>query len=83
MRGPQHISNRGLLGLCSFRADAPNPQETDGPKEFRGQVGWSWGHPRGDSRVGRRCGMWRKQRVDGWGGNRIWSVKKIKNKIKF
>ena len=30
---------RGLPGLCSFRDDASNPQETKGPREFRGQVG--------------------------------------------
>jgi hypothetical protein len=28
-----------LLGLCSFRDDATKPQETGGPREFRGQVG--------------------------------------------
>ena len=32
-----------LPGLCSFRDDAPNPQETGGPREFRGQVGWEVG----------------------------------------
>jgi hypothetical protein len=36
---PQHTHNRGLLGLCSFRDNVPNPQETGGPREFRGQVG--------------------------------------------
>ena len=39
------------MGLCSFRDDAPNPQETGGPKEFRGQMGLGWGHPCGE-------GMW-------------------------
>jgi hypothetical protein len=43
--GPQHTYSRGLPGLCSFRDDAPNPQETGGPREFKGQVG---GHPCGD-----------------------------------
>jgi hypothetical protein len=38
--GPQHMYSRGLLGLCSFRDDAPNPQETVGPREFRGEMGW-------------------------------------------
>jgi hypothetical protein len=38
MRPPTHIHRR-LLGLCSFRDDAPNPQETGGPKEYRGQMG--------------------------------------------
>jgi hypothetical protein len=37
---PQHTHSRGLPGLCSFRDDAPNPQETGGPREFKGQVGW-------------------------------------------
>jgi hypothetical protein len=36
---PQHIYSRGLPGLCSFRDDAPNPQDTGGPREFRGQMG--------------------------------------------
>jgi hypothetical protein len=44
--GPQHIYSWGLSGLCSFREDAPNPQETGGSMEFRGQV--EWGQPRGD-----------------------------------
>ena len=38
MRPPTHIYGRGLPGLCSFRDDAPNPQETEGPRELRGQV---------------------------------------------
>jgi hypothetical protein len=42
--GPQHTYNRGLPGLCSFRNDAPSPQETGGPREFRGQVGWGVGN---------------------------------------
>jgi hypothetical protein len=28
------------LGL--FRENAPNPQETGGPRGFRGLVGWGW-----------------------------------------
>ena len=40
---PQHTHSRGLPGLCSFRDDAPNPQETGGPREFRGQLGWEIG----------------------------------------
>jgi hypothetical protein len=53
--------------VCSFRDDAPNPQETGGPREFRGQVGWAlgasmwrWGG------VERRCEMWSNRR-EGWG----------------
>jgi hypothetical protein len=50
--------------------DAPNPQETGGPREFRGQVGWGLGNPCGDRGVGRIYGMWNSQRrVDGWGIN--------------
>ena len=37
--GPQHTYSRGLPGLGSVREDAPNPQETGGPREFRVQVG--------------------------------------------
>jgi hypothetical protein len=74
MRPPKHIS-RGLLGLCSFRDDAPNPQETGGLREFRGQVGWGWGdiHVETGGRVGRRCGMSSSRKVDG--GNKIWNIK--------
>jgi hypothetical protein len=36
---PQHTYSRVLPGLCSFRDDVPNPQETGGPREFRGQMG--------------------------------------------
>jgi hypothetical protein len=34
--GPQHAYSRGLLDLGSTRDDAPNPQETRVPREFRG-----------------------------------------------
>ena len=36
--GPKHTYSRGFPGGCSFRDDAPKPQKTGGPKEFRGQV---------------------------------------------
>ena len=39
----QHIYSRGLLCLCSVREDAPNPQETGGPRKFRGLVVWGVG----------------------------------------
>jgi hypothetical protein len=33
----------------NLRDDVPNPQETGGPREFRGLVAWWWlGHPHGD-----------------------------------
>jgi hypothetical protein len=35
--GPQHIYSRGLQGLGLVKDDTPNPQETGGPKEFKGQ----------------------------------------------
>jgi hypothetical protein len=38
--GPKHIYSIGLPGLGLVIEDAPNPQETGGPREFRGQVGW-------------------------------------------
>lgn len=45
---PQHTYSRALPGLCSFREDAPNPQESGNARVFRGQVGSGWGHPSGD-----------------------------------
>jgi hypothetical protein len=75
--GPQHIYSRGLRGLSSVREDAPSPQETGSPREFRGLVGaeeislWRQG--------GRRIyEMWKSQRVD-QEGNKIWSLKGQKN----
>jgi hypothetical protein len=38
----QHTYCRGLPCLFSFRDDVPNPQETGGPREFKGRVGWGW-----------------------------------------
>ena len=37
---PPTLYSRGLPGLGSVREDAPNPQETGGPREFRGLVEW-------------------------------------------
>jgi hypothetical protein len=39
---PQYTYSRGLPGLGSVREDAPNPQETGGPREFRVLVGFGW-----------------------------------------
>ena len=58
MRPPIHSYSRGLPGLCSFRDDAPNAQETGGSGSLRGQVGWRVGHP---------CG-------DGWVAQEVWDV---------
>jgi hypothetical protein len=74
MRPPIHIQWR-TAGSVSLRDNAPNPQETGGPREFRGQVGWGVGHPCGDRgwAGGMGCGT-----VRGWtggGADEIWSVK--------
>ena len=65
---PAYRYSRGLPGICSFRVDAPNPQETGGPMEFREKVGWGmeastwrWGGWGG----GMECGT-----VRGWMGGR-------------
>jgi hypothetical protein len=70
---PQHTYSRGLLGLCSFRYDAPNPQETRCPREFIGQVWWEMGTSTWRQGVGRRYVMWNNQRVDG--RDKTWNVK--------
>jgi hypothetical protein len=44
--------------LCSFRDDAPNPQETGGSREFRDQVGWAV-----------EASTWRQR-----GGKEVWGV---------
>jgi hypothetical protein len=45
--------------MCSFRDDAPNPQETGGSLEVR-QPG-ECGQPHGDRGVRWRYGMWNSQ----------------------
>jgi hypothetical protein len=74
IRGPQHTYSRGLLGLCSFREDAPNLQKTGGPREFRGLVGLETGGrdilvETGGS--GRRYGMWNSRMVDVGGADKF------------
>jgi hypothetical protein len=58
--------------MGSVREDAPNPQETGGPREFRGLVWWEWGLRTFSWRqgMGRKYGMWDSQRVD-QEGNKI------------
>jgi hypothetical protein len=53
--------------------NVPNPQETGGPREFRGQMGWRvgasmwiWGI------MGRRYGMWNSWRGEGRGSK--WNI---------
>ena len=70
--GSQNIYSRGLWGLGSVREDAPNPQETGVPREFRGLVGGggAWGHPHGTR--GWEGGM-------GWRTDRGWTRRGIKS----
>jgi hypothetical protein len=49
--------------MRSFRDDAPNPQETGGPREFRGQVEWE--QPRGEEVW--EVSRWRVGGGTGWG----------------
>jgi hypothetical protein len=63
---PQHKYNRGLSGLCSFRDDAPNPQETGS------QWGWRWGiHV--ETRWGRKE-VWDVLQSEGGLGSREWNM---------
>ena len=50
--------SRGLPGLCSFRDEAPNSQETRGPKSLEIR----WGVAGGQS-------SWRQE-----GGEEVWDV---------
>jgi hypothetical protein len=63
--------------LLSFRHDAPNPQETGGPREFRGQVGWGVGTATWRWGGVRRYGMWSSRRVDGEGQRMEYGVQKM------
>jgi hypothetical protein len=42
----------------------PSPQETEGPREFRGQVVWGRGV---------RASMWKQ----GWVGEEVWDVQQL------
>jgi hypothetical protein len=37
------MHSRGLPSLASVREEAANTQETWGPREWEGLVGWQWG----------------------------------------
>ena len=73
--------------MDSVREDAPNPQETGGPREFRGLMRWGmdrWGHPCRDGGV-RGKEVWGMEQSEGeLGGDKIWTVKNkyIKKYIK-
>jgi hypothetical protein len=77
---PQHTYREGLLGLCSFRDKACNPQETGGSREFGGQVGWAVG-----TSTWRKVGIeevWDLEQSEGGSGdgvNKICSVKELIN----
>ena len=48
----------GLPGMSLVKEDAPNPQKTGEPREFRGLMGWGWVHPHGDGQGGgMACGI--------------------------
>jgi hypothetical protein len=60
--------SRGLRRLGLDRENTPNPQETGGPREFRGLVGWGMGGEgilvvAGGQGGGMGCGT-----VGGWTG---------------
>jgi hypothetical protein len=59
---PQHTYSRGHQSLCSFKDDAPNPQETGGPRMFKGQVGGGGGGIHMET---------------GWGGEKVWDVEQL------
>jgi hypothetical protein len=66
-------SSRKTGHQCSFRDDAPDPQETGGPREFRGQMGW-----RVVVSMWRQGVVWRRGcgAVGGWEGRgREWNMK--------
>ena len=70
--GPQRTFSRGLLSLCSFRDNAPDPQEAGGPREFRGQVGWG-----GNIHMATGEGeeVWDVQQSEGRRGLAGWGIK--------
>jgi hypothetical protein len=63
------------MGLGSFKDDAPKPQDTGDPRQFRGQVAWGLGTSTWRQGIERRCRVLSSRRVDVAGGNKIWSVK--------
>jgi hypothetical protein len=66
--GPQHIYSTGLPGLGSIREDAPNRQETGGPRERRGLMEWKDGDIHME--MGGRYEVWNSR---GWSGRGIKS----------
>jgi hypothetical protein len=71
---PWHTYIRGLPDLCPFRDDAPNPQETGGPRVFRCQVGREVGKSTCRQGWGGVVGLGIVREFTRW-ENKIWSVK--------
>ena len=67
MRPPTHIQKR-TAGMSSVREDIPNPQETGGPREFRGVVGWGLGVGTSSWRQGSREEVWDVEQSEGGQG---------------
>jgi hypothetical protein len=69
MRPPTQVQQRTA---GSIREDTPNSQETGGPMEFRGLVGWVVGGGDILMKIGvrKRYKMWNSQRAN-WEGNKI------------
>jgi hypothetical protein len=63
-----------MMHLTFKRLEAPGTLEV--------RWGEGWGHPHGDRGVGKRYGIWNRQRVDE-GVDKIWSMKKLINKKIF
>jgi hypothetical protein len=56
--------NKGLPGNGSVREDAPNPQKTGGPREFRGLVGWGQGVGISSWKQGDREEVWDVEQLE-------------------
>lgn len=64
--GSQHIYSTGLPGLGSVREDALNPQDTGGPREFRGLMGQGLGAGKFSWRQGGQGGGMGCGTIAGW-----------------
>ena len=78
MSPPTHIQQR--IAGYGLREDAHSLQDTWGPRELGGLVGWE--HPLGDGGGAevRRCGMRKSLRVDQEEGKICIEKKRLKNK---
>ena len=62
--------------MGSVREDAPNAQETGGPRVFRDLVGWGVGSVDILMEIGRGVKVWDVEQLEGKSGGKIWSVNK-------